>query len=161
MQILIYGYGNPGRQDDGLGIEFVNRMENWVSEVGVEGFEFENNYQLNIEDAEAIADKDLVIFADASEENIEDFCLSMVDGKAKLAFTTHAASPGYIVKLCKDLFNKEPLVLLLHIKGYEWEFMEGLSDKAGENLAKALEYMKLKLKDSAQVLKSPEKLKLC
>ncbi len=161
MQTLIYGYGNPGRQDDGLGINFVNRLEKWSNDLGLKGFEFENNYQLNIEDAEAISDKDLVIFADASEEEIEDFCLSKVDGTAKLTFTTHAASPGYIVKLCKELFNKEPLVLLLHIKGYEWEFTEGISERASNNLDKALDYMKKKLQNASLFIESTDELKLC
>ena len=125
MQILVYGYGNPGRQDDGLGIALTQRLEVWASENGLTGIEFDNNYQLNIEDAAAIAEKDLVIFADASQEEIEDFCVSQVDGSAKVSFTTHAASPGYIVQLCKELFEKEPVVLLLHIKGYEWAFQEG------------------------------------
>jgi len=30
IEILIYGYGNSGRQDDGLGNEFIKRMEKWV-----------------------------------------------------------------------------------------------------------------------------------
>jgi Ni,Fe-hydrogenase maturation factor len=30
MKILVYGFGNPGRQDDGLGIFFVNEFEKWV-----------------------------------------------------------------------------------------------------------------------------------
>ena len=137
MQTLIYGYGNLGRQDDGLGILLSEKLQAWVSEQGLVGFEFESNYQLNIEDAEAIANKDLVIFADASEEEIEDFCLSVVDGKRELSFTTHAASPGYIVKLCNDLFNKQPVVLLVHLKGYEWAFREGLSERAKDNLENA------------------------
>jgi hydrogenase maturation protease len=145
LKILIYGYGNPGRQDDGLGNAFVNRVREWVAIEGLHDFHFDSNYQLNIEDADAIADKDLVIFADASEEDIEDFCLSKVDGTSKVSFTTHAASPGYIVKLCEELFNKKPLVLLLHIKGYQWEFKEGISEKAGANLNAALVYMKKKL----------------
>jgi hydrogenase maturation protease len=142
MRILVYGYGNPGRQDDGLGIELVSRLEKWADETGLADIEFDNNYQLNIEDAEVISRKDLVVFADASKENIEDFCLSKVDGRGKLSFTTHAASPGYIVKLCQELFQKEPLVFLLHIKGYEWAFQEGLSSKAQINLEKAVSFMK-------------------
>ena len=78
MQILIYGYGNPGREDDGLGIELVNKLEGWAAENQLSDIEFDNNYQLNIEDAEVISQKDLVIFADASEEEIEDFCFSVV-----------------------------------------------------------------------------------
>ena len=157
MQILVYGYGNPGRQDDGLGNELVSRLEEWVVAEGFVDIAFDSNYQLNIEDADAIAQNDLVIFVDASDEDIEDFCLSSVDGKGKLAFTTHAASPSYIVKLCQELFQKTPSVYLLHIKGYEWAFQEGLSFLAEENLDKALDFMKEMLKNPAGVVESTSK----
>ena len=161
MQILIYGYGNPGRQDDGLGIVLTQKLEVWASENQITGIAFDSNYQLNIEDAAAIAEKDLVIFADASEEDIEDFCLSRVDGSSKVSFTTHAASPGYIVQLCKELFQKEPLVFLLHIKGYEWAFQEGLSERGRANLDQAFEYMLTLLADPEKAFKSQKELKLC
>ena len=161
MRILVYGYGNPGREDDGLGIALVNKLEEWALDNQLTGISFDNNYQLNIEDAEVISNHDLVIFADASEEDIDDFCFSVVDGTAKLAFTTHAASPGYILKLCQELFQKEPLVLLLHIKGYKWAFQEGLSAKAELNLEGAFSSMKELLEDPEDVLGSVDNLKLC
>ena len=142
FSILIYGYGNPGRQDDGLGHALVEKMETWVQVSGLEDFfKFDSNYQLNIEDAEAVANHDLVIFADASTEEIDDYILTEVSGDKDVSFTTHAASPGYIVRLCHELFGKSPEVLLLHIKGYEWEFREGLSRKASENLEKAFAFL--------------------
>jgi len=142
FKILIYGYGNPGREDDGLGNELVKRLEAWAVENALTGVEFDSNYQLNIEDAEIISEKDLVIFADASTEDIEDYVLTEVTGESDVSFTTHAASPGYIVKLCQDLFTKCPKVYLLHIKGYQWEFREGLSEQAENNLQKALSFIK-------------------
>ena len=142
FKILIYGYGNPGREDDGLGNELVKRLEAWAMENALTGIEFDSNYQLNIEDAEIISEKDLVIFADASTEDIEDYVLTEVTGEQDVSFTTHAASPGYIVKLCQDLFPKCPKVYLLHIKGYQWEFREGLSEQAENNLQKALSFIK-------------------
>jgi hydrogenase maturation protease len=150
FKILIYGYGNPGRQDDGLGNELVQRLESWVSGMGLAGIEFDSNYQLNIEDAEAILGKDIVVFADASTEEIDDFLLTPVSAESKVSFTTHAASPGYIVQLSKDLFGRQPNVYLLHIKGYEWEFKEGISAKALKNLDKAESFMK-------ELLLKPEK----
>ena len=161
MRILVYGYGNPGRQDDGLGVELVTRLEAWAVDRQLAGVEFENNYQLNIEDAEAISHQDVVIFVDASQEDLDDFCLSEVDGQGKLSFTTHAASPGYIFKLCQTLFEKAPRVLLLHIKGYEWEFQEGLSERAALNLERAFDYMKKILLNPEIVTASKEGLKLC
>ena len=161
MKILIYGYGNPGRQDDGLGAVVCNRLESWVSENQLSGIEFDSNYQLNIEDADAIAEKDLVIFVDASVEDIEDFCFSRVDGSTEVSFTSHAASPGYIVQLCKELFDKEPVVLLLHIKGYEWAFQEGLTQQAQENMELALDSLKSVLVEPENVLDSLDGLKFC
>ena len=134
FKILVYGYGNPGREDDGLGAELVKRLEQWAAENRLSHIEFDSNYQLNIEDAEAISEKEIVIFADASTEEIDTFVLTEVSGEHDVSFTTHAASPGYIVKLCKELFNKSPKVYLLHIKGYQWEFKEGLSEQAERNL---------------------------
>lgn len=152
--ILIYGYGNPGRQDDGLGNAFVDKFEEWIKIQGLQGFEFDSNYQLNIEDAEAIRDKDLVIFVDASTEDIEDFVLTPVSESSKVAFTTHAATAGYVVKLCADIFGKTPAAYLLHIKGYKWDFAEGLSENALINLNLALNDMKKKIADPENLIQS-------
>lgn len=161
IQILVYGYGNPGREDDGLGIELVRRLEDWSKQSGLSGIAFDANYQLNIEDAEVISEKDLVIFADASTEEIDDFTLTQVTGKNEVSFTTHAASPGYIVKLCTDLFGKCPQVFLLRIKGYQWEFREGISEKAENNLQKAFDFMKDYLINSCKSeMRSTQNLKL-
>jgi len=161
MKILIYAYGTPGRQDDGLGNAFIERMEEWASENKIEGLEFDSNYQLNIEDAHAIADKDLVIFVDASVEDLDDFCISKVTENSKITFTTHAASPGYIVDLCKEIYKKAPPVYLIHIKGYEWEFMEGITAKAIENMEMAFEYIKPFILNPRTLIEGSAKLKVC
>jgi len=161
MKILIYAYGNPGRQDDGLGNAFIERMEEWVKENNIEGLEFDSNYQLNIEDAHAIADKDLVIFVDASVEELDDFCISRVTENSKITFTTHAASPGYIVDLCKEIYKTAPPTYLIHIKGYEWEFMEGITTKAIENMELALEYLKPFILNPELLINGNDGLKLC
>ena len=154
--ILIYGYGNPGRQDDGLGNAMVEKLEKWVTEKQLSGIHFDSNYQLNIEDAAEIAKRDLVIFVDASTEDIDDYVLTQVDAATDVAFTSHAASPGYIVGLCRDIYHQIPPTWLLHIKGYEWEFKEGLSDKAKENLAGAFELMKEKLENPEELINAFE-----
>ena len=161
MKILLYGYGNPGRQDDGLGNAFIDRIEKWVNENNLEGFEFDSNYQLNIEDAHAIADKDLAIFVDASVENLEDFCISKVTESSKITFTTHAASPGYIVDLCNKIYQQAPPTYLLHIRGYEWDFKEGLTKKANKNLEMALEHVKTLILNPELLIGEGAGLKRC
>lgn len=141
MKVLVYGYGNPGREDDGLGIAFTEKLEKWAEQNELEHFYFDMNYQLNIEDAFEISDYDAVLFVDASTELIEDFIISEVEPSDKVNFTMHSASPSYISHLCKQIYNVEPLIYLIHIKGYKWSMKEGMSEKALSNLNQAVTHM--------------------
>lgn len=145
-KLLLYGYGNPGRQDDGLGIAFAEEIYAWAKECFAEEVDVDTNYQLNIEDAEKISHYQMVIFADASQESIDSFTFTPITpSKSTIEFTMHAMSPSYIVHLCDDLFHKQPDCFLLHIKGYEWEMKEGLSENAQENLQRSLKFIQGKL----------------
>ncbi len=152
---LIYGYGNPGRQDDGLGNAFVEEMALWVRREKVQDVGLESDYQLNIEDALTIAAVEVVIFVDASiEEDISNFRLTRVmASEATIEFTMHAVSPSFILDLCHKLYQKEPDTFLLHIRGYEWEFKEGITPKARQNLQKALVFLKSHLTDTRSLEK--------
>lgn len=145
-KLLLYGYGNPGRQDDGLGIALAEKIDEWAKERFPGKVDVDTNYQLNIEDAEKISHYQLVIFADASQESIESFSFTPVKpSKATIEFTMHAMSPSYIVHLSQDLFQQQPDCFLLHIKGYEWEMKEGLSEDATINLQTSLQFLKRKI----------------
>jgi len=146
--ILIYGYGNPGRQDDGLGILLAGQMEEWAQKNDLNFISFDSNYQLNIEDALTISAYDMVIFADASVEEISDFMIDKVEPQQKTEFTMHAMSPDFVLHLCQSLYNKYPQVYLLHIKGYEFEFMEPLTEKARQNLEMSRRFLVDILSDS-------------
>jgi len=139
-KILVYGYGNPGRQDDGLGVHCAKRVKEWAEQHFPEAIDVDMNYQLNIEDAEKISHYDEVIFADASCEAIQQFAFTTLEpSNAKLEFTMHAVAPAYVLYLCQTLFGKQPKSHLLHIRGYEWDMKEGLTEQAEQNLNKGLE----------------------
>jgi hydrogenase maturation protease len=132
--ILVYGYGNPGRRDDGLGIAFSQAIEN----AGFPDCTVEQNYQLNAEEALLIADFPLVLFADASHTP-EHFSLSRIKPAIEIGFTTHAMEPSSVVGLCHELYAKEPECYLLEIRGHEWAMKEGLGATAESNLKLALD----------------------
>jgi hydrogenase maturation protease len=153
LKLLLYGYGNPGRQDDGLGNEFIYLIERWIEKEGLQNIEVDSNYQLNIEDADAIANKDMVIFIDASVEPIEDFVLTRVNpSSSRVEFTMHTVSASFILNLCHKIYDRYPVTFLLHIRGYEWEFKEGITAAAQKNLDKAIDFMK-------GILQDPQSLK--
>ncbi len=142
-RLLIYGYGNPGRQDDGLGNAVVEKLGKWIEENGIEDVDIDSNYQLNIEDADTIKDYKTVIFVDATIEDIDNFKMTRVEASdASIEFTMHAVSPSFVLDLCKKLYNKTPDTYLLHIKGYEWDFAEGLSTWAERNMVFSFLYLK-------------------
>lgn len=142
-KLLIYGYGNPGRSDDGLGIKLAEFAKQWAIENNKWQINVETAYQLNIEDAEIISHYDYVIFSDASTKNIEGIKLSIVKPrKTTLEFTMHSMSVEYILYLCKQHFKKAPVTLLLQIQGKEWNTKEELSPLGEKNLRMAIEFMK-------------------
>ncbi len=141
---LIYGYGNPGRQDDGLGARFIELVDKWLEDQNIQNIETDCNYQLNVEDAATISEYDKVIFVDASVvEEVDDYKLERIEpDNARIEFTMHAVSAAYIVDLCKKIYGKIPESYALHIKAYEFDFKEELTQKAKSNMLNALTFLK-------------------
>jgi hydrogenase maturation protease len=141
-KILVYGFGNPGRQDDALGIDITSEIETWSRKSGIKNISFDRNYQLNIEDAEKISGFDQVIFVDASINDIAPFSFEEVTPDLKAEFTMHSVSTSFVLGLCHQLFNRHPRAFQLQIKGYSWEFMEESSIGARKNMRIALDFLK-------------------
>ncbi len=142
-RILVYGYGNPGRQDDGLGPALVERLEG----ERLPGVATDSNYQLQIEDAVAVAESGTVIFVDATVSGDGPFTFTEIEPSGEITFTTHTISPGSILALCHELYSKEVRAYVLAIRGYGWEFVEKLTPEAEKNLEEAYRFLVEKLSD--------------
>lgn len=143
-KLLIYGYGNPGRQDDGIGARFIELMDEWIEQEKLTNISTDCNYQLNIEDAASIAEYDTVIFVDASVvDEVEDYKLESIHpNNAKIEFSMHAVSTSYVIDLCLKIYGKSPEAYVLHVKAYEFDFKEELTPKANDNLNSAFLFLK-------------------
>jgi hydrogenase maturation protease len=143
-KLLIYGYGNPGRQDDGIGARFVELVDAWIEQEKLADIYTDCNYQLNIEDSAVVADYETVIFVDASVvEEVDDYKLETIQpNDATIEFTMHAVSTSYVIDLCRKLYGKTPQAYVLHVKAYEFDFIEELTPKASENLEAAFKFIK-------------------
>jgi len=137
-KILLIGYGNPGRLDDGLGPAMAEILE----KKKLPNVTVDSDYQLMVEDAAAIADHDVAIFVDASVDGSEPFYFKPVQGKNEMSFSSHSAEPAQLVALAEKLFGSNTKCYILGIRGYEFnEFGQRLSKKASENLEKAVEFI--------------------
>ncbi len=141
-RILLIGYGNPGRQDDALGVMLADELQRWKEEQKLDCLYTDSNYQLNLEDAATLSAFDMAVFADASHEKCRHFKIMPLKPSAKTEFTMHAVSPAYVLHICQEVYGRMPEAYLLHIKGYAWEFMGSLTEKAAVNLKLATEFMK-------------------
>lgn len=140
---LIYGIGNVGRQDDGLGWAFID----WLEEESLcPKADLMRHYQLHLEDADLISYKQQVLFVDATKEpDVESFQLEKVESKMDFSFSSHSISIPSIMATCRQCFEKVPEVQLLTIKGYEWELQLGLTETAKKNLKTSTNFFRQQL----------------
>ncbi|MGV8897895.1 MAG: hydrogenase maturation protease [Burkholderiaceae bacterium] len=132
---LIYGIGNIGRQDDGLGWEFIDWLEATSACPKAEKVKF---YQLNLEDADLISHKQRVLFIDASKDTtLDSFHLYKAEPKMDFSFTSHTMSIETVMATCQQVFGNIPEVYVLAIRGYAWELQLGLTEQAKKNLDRA------------------------
>jgi len=139
VKVLLIGYGNPGRRDDGLGPALAEAIER----LRLPGVQVEANYQLTIEDAVAVAEHDVVIFADAAVEGSEPFFFRPVTtDDAELGFSTHNVAPAAVLALAQQLFAARTRGYVLGVRGYVFDdFGEVLSERAQRNLAAAVAFV--------------------
>jgi hydrogenase maturation protease len=123
--VLIIGYGNTLRGDDGVGQHIVRRLEvkNYRETVDIMTV-----HQLTPELVEPISKAEVVIFVDATEEGDPgDFrCVRVVPEITEGAFT-HNVSPASLLTAAFDLYGVRPQGILVTITGVKFDYGEEMS----------------------------------
>lgn len=136
-RIVVLGYGNPGRRDDGLGPALASAIE----ALALPGVSVEEAFQLNIEDAATLAAHDGALFVDASMASAEPFEFRRAAAAPSIAFTSHAVEPESVLAICEEHFDPAPEAWVLAIRGYDFSLGEGLTPQAERNLEDALSFV--------------------
>lgn len=137
-ETLIIGIGNSGRQDDGLGWEFLDKIEKQIPE----NVDLEYRYQLQVEDAELISHYKQVIFVDADINQYEKgFQFQLLKPASNNSISSHQLKPETVLALTQNLYQKFPQCYLLGISGKSFELEIGLTEFAKENLKKAHSFL--------------------
>jgi len=136
-RLLIYGIGNVGRQDDGLGVRFVEHLERLGPPAHVT---LEANYQLAPEDALQLADHDVVLFVDATvaPDAPAPYVIAPVLPASEVSFSSHALSMGSLLALCTRLYGRAPRAYAMALPAYSFEVNAELSEGARGNLEQAM-----------------------
>lgn len=138
-KILLIGYGNPGRGDDGLGPALAAEID----AMALPGVTVEIDYQLTVDHAALIAVHDLVIFADAAIGLDVPFRLTRLADPAPQALGSHQVTPEAALHLAGLLYGRTPPGWTLAIAGDDFgEVHEGLSVPARANLGAAVGHLR-------------------
>jgi hydrogenase maturation protease len=123
--ILVIGYGNTLRGDDGVGQHIARRVEvNHYSE----SVQVIACHQLTPELVDPVSQADLVVFVDAAE-NGQPGQIRLTDVQPHMvtdAFT-HSVSPSSLLAAAFDLYGVRPRGLLITITGVQFNYSETLS----------------------------------
>lgn len=141
-RVLIFAWGNPSRGDDAIGPRLIERLEGLPDALPGIGVELLTDFQLQIEHALDLVDRDLVVFADASAIGSEPFELGPVKPDPVAPISTHALSPGAVLDVYRRVVGaREPACYVLAIRGYAFGLGHDLSRAASANLDLALAYL--------------------
>ena len=146
-KLLVIGYGNPGRQDDGLGPGCAALLADFIKqEKPCWPIDIDINYQLTVEHALAVSKANAVIFIDAARQLSSAYQYSQLTSSEGNVWSYHIVTPGQCLWLAEMLYGKRPEAYLLAIQGVQFDnFEERLSDTALCNLNKAFQFLLIQL----------------
>ena len=138
-KVLLIGYGNPDREDDGvawhilqaislkLGLDAPQSYEDEFPES--EEIDFAFYLQLTPEMAEDISEYEYVCFIDAHTGSIpEPVLLIGVESEFQHSPFTHHLTPQSLLSMCETIYQKKPDAALLSVLGHRFLFSRQLSE---------------------------------
>jgi hydrogenase maturation protease len=132
--ILIIGYGNTLRGDDGVG----PRVAEAVGALHLPGVRTLICQQLSPEHAAPISIAHTVIFVDAAVDAPQEVQLRRLDPNDTPQLLAHAADPQTMLALSRDVFGHVPQAWWLTIPAVKMEFSETLTPEAQHGCAEAI-----------------------
>lgn len=136
---LIFTWGNPSRGDDALGPEIHDQL----LDASLENVEILTDFQLQIEHAVDLEQRQRILFIDASVSAPEPFEFYRLQAVQDDSYSTHAVSPRSLLAVYEKV-NQQPAppCYMLSVRGYQFDLGLPLSDDAKTNLALALSFIK-------------------
>ncbi len=129
--ILLIGYGNPLRSDDGVGQAAAEMIADRPgdAESGVTAVSTIATHQLLPEHAEAISEADRVVFvdADAGPQPGQIAVRQLVPDTEGSAGLIHDFTPQTLLAYAQLLYGQAPPAALVTVSGFSFDYGEALS----------------------------------
>ncbi len=140
---LILTWGNPSRGDDALGPTLFDMLEKYKQDTGdFENIDLLTDFQLQIEHAIDLKDRQFILFVDAGISCSEPFEIEELRPERDDSFTTHAMSPASVLAVYMQINQCDPPpAWLLTIRAYEFGLGKPMCKRAQENLQRAFQHI--------------------
>ena len=138
VSLLVIGYGNTLRGDDGVGVRVAEAVEA-LKLPGVRTFTCQ---QLSPEHAEMISQAERIVFVDAAVDAPKEVQLRELVPGETTQLMAHAADPRTMLALARDVFGHAPKAWWLTIPAVNLEFGETLTPDAQRGFTDAINKVK-------------------
>ena len=121
--MLVIAFGNPLRQDDGVGLAVARALE------ARRDLRVRTVHQLMPELAEALRDESCVVFVDAERGGPPGRVRrARVTASAEAWTGTHGLDPARLLGLCRSLYGRAPQASVVSIAGEHFGFGDEVSE---------------------------------
>jgi hydrogenase maturation protease len=124
MKLVVFGWGNVSRGDDGIGPLLLARIEQagWDDAILIEDYQLQLEHALDLEGAE------LALFIDAGTDTQAPFSFREIFLREGMTHTSHALAPESVLAVFFQVTGKTPPpAFLLCVRGESFELGAGLS----------------------------------
>ncbi len=150
-RILIIGFGNTLRGDDGFGWHAAQRLVEMPKDDSIRVLAL---HQLTPELAEPISEAELVIFIDASHEGALGTwkCEEIAANANSANSLAHHFTPASLLACAHTVFGASPRALIITFVANSFDFCESLTPRAEAALLEILQHV---LEEVNRKVKSP------
>jgi hydrogenase maturation protease len=134
LRLVVFGWGNDARGDDGLGPLLLARIAaaGWPDVTAIEDFQLQIEHALDLEGAEA------ALFLDAGRNTPAPFTFTEIAPNRGISHTTHALAPEAVLDVYqRSLGRTPPPSFTLCMRGERFDLGEGLTEDARGRLEAA------------------------
>lgn len=144
IDLIVLGWGNPGRGDDALAPLLCERLEAWLPTSPVTGrVAVVQDFQLQVEHALDLVDRPLALFIDAEAGLTAPYHLRRQRPGGCFGPSSHAISPASVLDVYRQIHGQDaPPAFVLGVAGHRFELGETLSPAARENFKLAWSVLK-------------------
>ncbi|HVZ63092.1 MAG TPA: hydrogenase maturation protease [Lacunisphaera sp.] len=135
VSLLVIGYGNTLRTDDGAGRLVAERVE----ELGLKGVRTRPCAQLTPDLAPDLAGAETVVFVDATVAPDRDVCWKALVPDDNFPVSSHAVDPRALLALARELYGRAPLAWLVTVPTEHMEIGTELSEVTRRGIEQAIE----------------------